>query len=61
MHPNPYASAGYYESQTYYIYVGGSGKTESEGQKVLGPSMIVRRQMATLWELWPTKSNEDGR
>ena len=28
--------------------------TEAEGQKVLGPSMIIRRQTATLWELWPT-------
>ena len=35
---------------------------EAEGQEVLGPSMIIRRQAATLWELWPTnKSNEDGR
>ena len=42
--------------------IGGSGKTESEGQKVLDPSMIVRRQMATLLELWPTnKGIEDGR
>ena len=42
--------------------IGGSGKTESEGQKVPGPPMIVCRQMATLWELCPTnKSNEDGR
>ena len=51
--PSPYASAGYYEPQTYYIcwIIGGSDNTESEGQKVLGPSMIVRRQMATLWEL----------
>ena len=24
--------------------------TEAEGQKVLGPSMIIRRQTATLWE-----------
>ena len=23
--------------------------TEAEGQKVLGPSMIIRRQTATLW------------
>ena len=36
--------------------------TEAEGQKVLGPSMIIRRQTATLWELRTTnKSNEDGR
>ena len=36
--------------------------TEAEGQKVLGLSMIIRRQTATLWELWPTnKSNEGGR
>ena len=51
-----------YESQTYYVGWWGPGMTEAEGQKVLGPSMIIRRQTATLWELWPTnKSNEDGR
>ena len=26
---------------------------ESEGQKVLGPSMIILRQTATMWALWP--------
>ena len=26
---------------------------ESEGQKVLGPSMIIRRHTATMWVLWP--------
>ena len=36
---------------TCMLVTGGSGKMESEGQKVLGASMIVRRQMATLWEL----------
>ena len=25
---------------------------ESEGQKVLGPSMIICRQTATMWALW---------
>ena len=41
---------------------GGPGKTESEGQKVLGPSMIIRRHTATMWALCPTnKSNEHGR
>ena len=35
--------------------------TEAEGLKVLGPSMIIRRQTATLWELWPTfKRMEDS-
>ena len=38
---------------------------ESEGQKVLGPSMIIRRQTATMWALWPlilirAMSMEDG-
>ena len=28
--------------------IGGPGKTESEGKKVLGPSMIIRRQAATI-------------
>ena len=27
------------------------GETESEGQKDLGPSMIIRRQMVTMWAL----------
>ena len=36
--------------------------TEAEGQKVLDPSMIIRRQTATFWALRPTnQSNEDGR
>ena len=26
---------------------------ESEGQKVLGPSMIIGRLTATMWALWP--------
>ena len=26
---------------------------ESEGQKVLGPLMIIRRQTARMWALWP--------
>ena len=36
--------------------------TEAGGQKVLGPSMIIRVQTATIWAFLPTnKSNEDGR
>ena len=31
----------------------GPGRTVSEGQKVLGPSMISRRQTATMWAQWP--------
>ena len=43
------ASAGHYKPHTYY-YVGlrGPGKTEAEGQKVLGPSMVIRRQTTTI-------------
>ena len=37
-----------YEPQTYYAGCG-PGKTEVENQKVLGPSMIIRRQTATFW------------
>ena len=45
--------------------IGGPGRTGSEGQKVLGPSMIIRRQTATMWALWPlilirAMSMEDG-
>ena len=36
--------------------------TKAEGKKILGPSMIIRRQTATIWTLWPTnKSNEVGK
>ena len=36
--------------------------TEAKGQKVLGLSMIIRRQRAITWALRPTnESNEDGR
>ena len=38
------------------------GPTEAEGQAIQGPSMIIRRQTASICAKWPTlKSTEDRR
>ena len=55
MHSSRYASAGHYEPQDLLCWmIGGPGKTESEGKKVLGPSMIICRRTVTMWALRPT-------
>ena len=50
-----------YKPQTYYV--GWSMRPRHDGgggQKVLGSSLTIRRQTATIWALWLTnKSNED--
>ena len=46
------ASAGHYEPQTYYVGLRGQGKSEAEGPKmILGPCIVFRRQVATIWAL----------